>query len=321
MESSRSSIRPAKMENILIVRWNSRITRNAFAPCHRATPRLDLIWRLRKRLLLAGECESPTTAHGFVGDALRAPGFCCAGRGQHLWTDFAAHRVTHRTALRPQAPQAPATTLRDNRTHAGYPWPAASRARNTHRTRIIGRFLHYWKFPVELRGESAGLSAHLNCRGGCRRRNKGTAENPCTAQMRAHSSTMHRRSECGVRRSARDGVGCWAEPDQDVAVQGPCASRVPARISLILCRTDQTVGERVVIKLGRALIRVRRKPIGDGRLLIDRERLRIIGKQRSLFDGDSRLAFVRVPYWDYTVGDASGCGVHPSSFWGVAPRC
>ena len=79
-----------------------------------------------------------------------APGFCCAGRGQPLWTVFAAHRVAHRTALRPQAPQAQAANLRDNQTHPGYPCRATSRARNTHRTRIIGRFLHYWKIPVRI---------------------------------------------------------------------------------------------------------------------------------------------------------------------------
>ena len=87
-------------------------------------------------------------------------------------------------------------------------------------------------------GSGSAAIPCLDCAGGCRRCDKGTAENPCTALMRHRSSAMHRRSKRGAHRSARDGVGCRAEPDQDVVVQRPCASRVAVRTTLILYRND-----------------------------------------------------------------------------------
>jgi len=65
-----------------------------------------------------------------------------------------------------------------------------------------------------------------------------TQIHPCTALMRNRSSAMHRRSERGAQRSAREGVGCRAEPDQDVVVQRSCESRDAVRTTLILHRND-----------------------------------------------------------------------------------
>ena len=84
---------------------------------------------------------------------------------------------------------------------------------------------------------------------------------------------MHRRSERGAQRSARDGVGCRAAPDQDVFVQRPCASRVAVRTTLILYGNDYAAADRLLIKRGCATIKASQKPIGDPSLLIDRERL------------------------------------------------
>ena len=68
-------------------------------------------------------------------------------------------------------------------------------------------------------------------------------------------------------------------------MQGPCASRVAVRTTLILYGNDHAAGERVVIKRGQPTIKTRQKAISDARLLINCERLLIVGEQRSISEG------------------------------------
>ena len=66
-----------------------------------------------------------------------------------------------------------------------------------------------------------------------------------------------------------------------LSVQGPCASRVPVRTTLILYGNDYAADERVVIKRGRPLIKIHQELLDNDRWPITGARSLIGGKRLS----------------------------------------